>query len=248
MPYPQPPQKCAGDEKEEGGQRQQPVPQGPPVKEVLQRPVLDQGQGHQEGEDEEHRLAVDAEGVLAVLPGPVHEDVQGLQMLQGEEGDAGVDEEHPEEDPRAAQDHEGQGESLGRGPLYRPRPQGPDQHDGGLEDPGEHGGLHVLAEHLEQQRPGPEHDAVELGLGEDPPEGVQPPGEALGQGGPGQDHGVAQAELGQSVAANGVEPLQQKHHAEEHVGGDQQMAQTAQKEGGAVGHGRAEMDGEELQV
>ena len=38
--------------------------------------------------------------LLAVLPGAVHEDVQRLHMLQGEERDAGVNQEHPKENAR----------------------------------------------------------------------------------------------------------------------------------------------------
>lgn len=65
MPYPQPPQQGAGNKKYQRRDGQQPVPRRSPVKEVLQGPVLHQRQGHQEGKDYQHRLAVDAEGVFA---------------------------------------------------------------------------------------------------------------------------------------------------------------------------------------
>lgn len=93
MPYPQPPQQPAGNQKYQRHDGQQPIPRRAPAKKILQRPVLDQGQRHQEGQNYQHRLAVDAEGVLAVLPGAVQEDVQRLHVLQGEKADGGVDKE-----------------------------------------------------------------------------------------------------------------------------------------------------------
>ena len=186
--------------------------------------MLDQGQGHQEGQDQQHRPAVDAEGVLAVLPGAVHEDVQRLHMLQGEERDAGVNQEHPKENARAAEDHQCQRQRLERRPAYRAGGDRPGQHNGGLEQPGQHGGLHVLAQHLEEQRTGPEHDPVKLRLGENTSKCVDPPGEAFRQRGPRQNYRIAQRQLGQGVAAHGLEAVHQKRHAEEHIGGNKQVS------------------------
>ena len=75
MPDPQPPQPQQGGRNSRETNRQQPVPAGPPVQKVLEGPVLDQGQGHQEGQHQQHWLSIHAEGVLAVLPGAVGEDV-----------------------------------------------------------------------------------------------------------------------------------------------------------------------------
>ena len=169
-------------------------------------------------------------------------------MLQGEKADGGVDQEQAEKDPRAAKDHQGKHQGLPRRPGHRAGGDGPDQHDHRLEQAGQHGGLHVLAQHLEKEGSGPDHDPVKLGLGKDAGEGVKAPGKALRQGRGRQNHREAQGQLGQGVAADAVEAVQQKHHAEKNVGGDEQVTQTAEEEGAPVGHGGAEMDGQKFNV
>ena len=169
-------------------------------------------------------------------------------MLQRKEADSRVDQIQAEEDQRTAQDHQRQHRAFPRSPRHRSGPHRPDQQDDAVEKAEKHRRFDLLAQRLEDQGPRPHHDTVKTGVGEQLVKHVKGPAKALRQSGGRENRREAQRQLGQCVAADGLETVQEKNHAEKNIHGGQQMAQAAEKKGGPVGHRAAQVDGQKMQI
>ena len=87
-----------------------------------------------------------------------------------------------------------------------------DEHDHRLEHPAQAGKLHLAGQDLEDLVPGADQDAVELAVGQHGGEGVEAPGEGLGQGKLQEHDAEAQEDLLVGKSRHAVEPLEQEEH------------------------------------
>ena len=196
VPDPQPPQPPAGQQEQQGDNRQQPVPAGPPVQKVLEGPVLDQGQGHQEVSTSSTGFPYTPKGYLPYSPGAVGEDVHDLQALGGEVAEGGVDQEQPKNTAAPQRIIRTSTSAFAAVHSNRPgadRPEGASQWPAG---PGRAWWASCPGRGAGRGGFGAGPGCGRTVPGPAPGRSCPAPGEALRQGGGHEDHREAQCELG----------------------------------------------------